>query len=208
MEGKQIKSKQRVQDFAEVYTPKHIVKDMCNLIPNEIWDDIDKTFLEPSCGNGNFLVEILDRKFQKCNTYQDGLRALESITGIDIQQDNCDETKERLLNMYKEKFSEDIEEAKSILDRKIICGDSLVIMDKWYKEELMRDLIRLAEALLERVTVKPKPDKNGKTVSVIEWHDDCSIVDYLKSAIKCAKEMEMADNMVWGALANITKSKG
>ena len=62
MAEKLIKSKQRVQDFAEVYTPSWLVKDMCDLIPQEMWNDIDKTFLEPACGNGNFLVEIFDRK--------------------------------------------------------------------------------------------------------------------------------------------------
>lgn len=180
---KLIKSKERVHDFAEVYTPSWLVKDMCNLIPQEIWDDIDKTFLEPACGNGNFLVEILNRKLNLCNTYQDGLRALKSITGIDIQADNVEETKERLLNIYQFKYSDGVETAKEILDKQIIHGDSLEIMERWYKEELMQDLETLITALIDKVTIKPKPDKNGKMVSIIEWHDDCSIGDYLKSAL-------------------------
>lgn len=183
MVEKLIKSRKRVEDFAEVYTPSWLVKDMCNLIPQEIWDDIDKTFLEPACGNGNFLVEILNRKLNLCNTYQDGLRALKSITGIDIQADNVEETKERLLNIYQSKYSDGVETAKEILDKQIIHGDSLEIMERWYKEELMQDLETLLNALIDKVTIKPKPDKNGKMVSVIEWHDDCSIGDYLKSAL-------------------------
>ena len=90
---KLIKSRERVSDFAEVYTAKREVKAMCDLIPQEQWDDIDTTFLEPACGNGNFLVEIFERKLSRCNIYQDGLRALKSITGIDIQADNCEESR-------------------------------------------------------------------------------------------------------------------
>ena len=61
-----IKSKQRVKDFAEVFTHTHIVKDMCDLIPEEVWNNIESTFLEPACGNGNFLVEIYERKLKLC----------------------------------------------------------------------------------------------------------------------------------------------
>ena len=55
-----IKSKDRVQKFAEVYTPAHIVKDMCDLIPEKLWDNIECCFLEPACGSGNFLAEIFE----------------------------------------------------------------------------------------------------------------------------------------------------
>ena len=200
---KQIKSKQRVSDFAEVYTAKREVENMCNLIPQEQWDNIDTTFLEPACGNGNFLVEVFERKLSRCNTYQDGLRALRSITGIDIQADNCEDSRERLYNMYCDKFSDGREEAKQILEKQIICGDSLAITDKWYKDELRRDIGSLAQALLEKVVVKPKPDNDGKVVSVIEWHDDCSIADYLKSALEVHKGMEMLDNKLWGIMADV-----
>ena len=203
MAEKQIKSRKRVQDFAEVYTAKREVKAMCDLIPQEQWDNIDTTFLEPTCGNGAFLVEIFERKLSRCNTYQDGLRALKSITGIDIQADNCEESRERLYNMYCEKFSDGREEAKQILEKQIICGDSLAITDKWYKDELRRDIGSLVQALLEKVVVKPKPDKDGKIVSVIEWHDDCSIADYLKSALEGHRTMEMLDNKLWGVMANV-----
>ena len=104
MPEKLIKSKQRVKDFAEVFTPKHIVKDMCDLVPAEMWVNVDTTFLEPACGTGNFLVEILERKFKLCKDWEDGLRALKSIYGIDIQQDNVEETKLRLFDMYIAEF--------------------------------------------------------------------------------------------------------
>ena len=67
MEGKQVKSKQRVADHGEVFTAEREVKAMVDLV----WKELDKgsadklmttTFLEPSCGSGNFLIEILRRK--------------------------------------------------------------------------------------------------------------------------------------------------
>ncbi len=104
MTEKLIKSKQRVSDFGEVFTPAHIVKDMCDLVPEEMWVSIDITFLEPACGTGNFLTEILARKFKLCKDWQDGLKALNSVYGIDIQADNVEETKIRLFDMYIEAF--------------------------------------------------------------------------------------------------------
>ena len=127
MSEKLIKSKQRVKDFAEVFTPKHIVKDMCDLVPEEMWVSVDTTFLEPACGTGNFLAEILERKFKLCESWEDGLRALKSVYGVDIQQDNVEETKQRLFDMYIAEFpkapalSSII--AVGILEKHIVQGD-------------------------------------------------------------------------------------
>lgn len=128
---KQIKSKDRVKKFGEVFTPPHIVSDMCGIIPSDIWENIESTFLEPTCGNGNFLVEILSRKLERCSTGQDCIKALESIYGIDILQDNVEESKQRMLNIIKSEFGLFVvDKAKQILDSHIICGDSLEIIEK------------------------------------------------------------------------------
>lgn len=127
-----IKSKERVSKFGEVFTPAHIVSDMCDLIPYEIWQNIDATFLEPSCGNGNFIVEILKRKLSICHNSDEIIRAYKSIYGIDIQQDNVEETKTRMLKMLPE--DTDINttiQIIAILQSQIICGDSLQIMKQW-----------------------------------------------------------------------------
>lgn len=127
MPEKLIKSKQRVKDFAEVFTPKHIVKDMCDLVPEEMWKNVETTFLEPACGTGNFLAEILERKFKLCENWEDGLRALKSICGIDIQQDNVEEAKGRLFEMYIKQFPKSPAIsgliAAQILEHNIVCGD-------------------------------------------------------------------------------------
>lgn len=132
----QIKSKQRVRERGEVFTAEREVKAMCDLIPeDEIWSDITKTFLEPACGTGNFLVEIFDRKLKYCKDERDGLKALASIVGIDIQQDNAEESRKRLMAIYCKAFPKANEVclllAAGILQNNIICGDSLKIMKEW-----------------------------------------------------------------------------
>ena len=130
---KLIKSRERVNKFAEVYTPMRIVRDMCDMMP-DAWDDIGKTFLEPACGNGNFLAEIFERKLKLCKGVSDGLLALRCIYGIDIQPDNVEESRQRLFDMFVAAFPSaslrDVLAAEMILERNIICGDSLKIMAK------------------------------------------------------------------------------
>ena len=130
--SKQIKSKARVNKFAEVFTAEREVKDMCDLIPSEVWEDIGSRFLEPACGNGNFLVEIFERKLNRCESAEQGLNALRSIYGIDIQQDNVEESKQRLFDMFIKQFPKapaiTAIVAAQILENNIICGDSLELM--------------------------------------------------------------------------------
>lgn len=141
---KQIKSKQRVKAFAEVFTAEREVKAMCDLIPSEIWQNIESKFLEPACGTGNFLIEILARKYKVCKTPKDGLKALASVVGIDIQADNCEECRKRLLEQYIENFptanSMAIAMAYKILQNNIICGDSLKIQEQWVKNENNKEI--------------------------------------------------------------------
>lgn len=136
---KQIKTKQRVKDFGEVFTNEREVKAMCDLINQDTWNNIASTFLEPACGNGNFLVEIYRRKLERCETEKDGLKALASIVGIDIQADNVQESRQRLKQMYVDKFPNAneiaLQMADMILKNNIMCGDSLEIMKKWQDEQ-------------------------------------------------------------------------
>ena len=136
---KQIKSKNRVKEYAEVFTAEREVKAMCDLISSDIWENAKSTFLEPACGTGNFLVEILSRKYSQCKTEKDGLKALASVVGIDIQQDNVEECRERLLRQYIERFPNANElsviMASGILKNNIICGNSLEIMKKWEEKQ-------------------------------------------------------------------------
>jgi hypothetical protein len=106
----QIKTRTRVRDLAEVYTHERELNAMLNLIPDMFPSgsnpgDHDRTFLEPACGSGNFLEAILRRKLHTVTTTRYGrgeryehrvLRCLASIYGIDIDQENVLEARDRL----------------------------------------------------------------------------------------------------------------
>ena len=128
---KQVKSKDRVKEVGEVFTDSREVNAMLGLIPNIT---IDMTFLEPTCGNGNFVVEIMKRKFDLCKKKSDYIRALKSVIAIDIMADNIAESKKRIKKMIVERFGRDFVNWASvnrILKKNIVCGDSLEIMKGW-----------------------------------------------------------------------------
>ena len=105
----QIKNRNRVRDLAEVYTHHREVTAMLDLVPDmfpseEAPDNLDKTFLEPAAGHGNFLVEILRRKLAavaparyRSEEYEHRiLRCLASIYGIDIDAENVTDSRRRM----------------------------------------------------------------------------------------------------------------
>lgn len=122
------KSKERVRKYGEVYTPEWVVSKMCDMLETESADafsDPAKTFLEPSCGNGNFLVEIFLRKLKSCESPHDGIAALDTIYGVDILVDNVDESRARLRKMYEDRFGCVPESVDKILEKNIVCGNFL-----------------------------------------------------------------------------------
>lgn len=155
----QIKSKKRVADFGEVFTGKREVNAMLNLLPETIWHNITATFLEPACGNGNFLAEILSRKLnavlellsakkikKKHQAFNYGfyaIGAVSSIYGIEILPDNCHECRERLLNLFTEHYQTHFKETdpniikvvKYLLGQNIVGGDALfntpIVFSEW-----------------------------------------------------------------------------
>lgn len=122
-----IKSKRRVRDFGEVFTAEREVKAMCDLLPDEMWET-GHTFLEPCCGNGNFLVEILRRKLDRCADSQAASAAVSDIFGIDIQQDNVAESRARMAAIVAERYPE--LDVRGILERNIVCADALKLMEE------------------------------------------------------------------------------
>ena len=134
-----IKSKQRVAESGEVFTPRWTVKEMMDMEGiKEFSYELDKTFLEPSCGNGNFLIQILARKLIAASI-ADGefdiniIKGVASIYGVDIAADNIAESRERMLNAIKEYYAQEGVELSSnvektikyILYRNIILGNTL-----------------------------------------------------------------------------------
>jgi hypothetical protein len=84
----------RVKATGEVFTPAELVREMLEQIPIEQFQDPTKTFLDNSCGDGQFLGEVLIRKMENGSTFE---QALSTIYGVDLMIDNVDLCRERLL---------------------------------------------------------------------------------------------------------------
>lgn len=141
-EKKQVKSKKRVADHGEVFTNEREVNAMLDLVKHET-ERIDSRFLEPACGNGNFLAEVLRRKLKVVdqrysNNQMDWERyaviAVSSIYGVDILEDNAKECRERLYTifddfytaLFKDKCKEECRRSiRFLFDRNILWGDAL-----------------------------------------------------------------------------------
>jgi SAM-dependent methyltransferase len=145
----QIKSRERVRDLAEVYTHDREVNAMLDLVPDMFPSardpgNTDRTFLEPACGHGNFLVEILRRKlaFVTPQRYGRGerfehraLRCLASVYGIDINDGNVRESRERMRSVVGAHVEGHLgasgptagfgDAVEAILATNVICADTL-----------------------------------------------------------------------------------
>ena len=127
-------------EHGEVYTNEREVNAMLDLVQSEC-EKIDATFLEPACGNGNFLVEILRRKLvviredtSQAQWEDASVRAVKSIYGVDILPDNIEESRERMYKIWEAEYMARFgiacqrrvcEEVKEVLGQNIICGDFL-----------------------------------------------------------------------------------
>lgn len=144
---RQVVSRKRVADHGEVYTAKREVNAMLDLVKEET-ERIDSRFLEPACGNGNFLVEILRRKMEAVrrqyakNRYeydQASAMAVSSMYGVELLPDNVEECRQRLLLQYLEtyqqhlscKTSPELERCiRFLLCKNILCGDALTMLQQ------------------------------------------------------------------------------
>lgn len=138
MAEKHIVSRKRVIDHGEVYTQPREVNAMLDLVKQET-ERIDSRFLEPACGTGNFLAEILNRKLDVVERRYGkspgeferySFIAVSSIYGIDILQDNVEACRERLFSIVQRRCTmlfnnEFLHAIKYLLKRNIIWGDAL-----------------------------------------------------------------------------------
>jgi SAM-dependent methyltransferase len=145
---RQIKTKQRVADYGEVYTAPREVNAMLDLVKQET-ERIESRFLEPACGTGNFLLEVLSRKLARIvSRYAQGpaaarleyeryaVSAVSSLYGIDILEDNVLQCRSRLFALFQTRYidhfglfqNDDLPQTvQYILDRNIIRGDALTL---------------------------------------------------------------------------------
>jgi len=151
---KQVKSKKRVADHGEVFTNEREVNAMLDLVKQET-ERIESRFLEPACGNGNFLAEVLRRKLHIVDSrytknQNDWERyaviAVSSIYGVEILQDNAQECRERLFEifdkhytlLYKNKCKDECRRSiQYLLQRNILWGDALDFCNPITKEPIV-----------------------------------------------------------------------
>lgn len=124
-----LSKRERVRKYGEVFTTPEIVSRMCDMLEEESPGafGIEKTFLEPTCGEGVFILEILRRKFAGCRTREDYRVAIESVYGFEIQADNVEKCIENVTALCGEYFMPTKEDLQTISDHVILC-DGLKVM--------------------------------------------------------------------------------
>jgi SAM-dependent methyltransferase len=144
----QVRSRARVRRLAEVFTHQREIDAMLDLMP-AAFTDLDVRFLEPACGSGNFLVEVLRRKLRLvsaagCASREQYeyrlLRAIASIYGVDISPENIVEARARMVHVLLERYQADagamrptagfLNATVLILGANVVHGDTLNASDK------------------------------------------------------------------------------
>jgi len=208
-EKKQVKSKKRVADHGEVFTNDREVNAMLDLVKHET-ERIDSRFLEPACGNGNFLAEVLRRKLKVVdqrygNNQMDWERyaviAVSSIYGVDILEDNAQECRVRLYQIFddlytshfKDKCKEDCRRSiRFLFDRNILWGDALdftnpatkqpIVFSEWsaVNGSMLKRRDYMFKFLVEKSHQFSLFNDEGNPAAIDEPVKDFPLIHYLK----------------------------
>ena len=108
------RDKSRVKSTGEVFTPTPLVQEVLDQLDTDLYTDSEKTFLDPSCGDGQFLSEILIRKVESGIDFEE---ALKTIYGVDLMPDNVKLCQDRLLCGR--------EDLRHIVEQNIVCADGV-----------------------------------------------------------------------------------
>lgn len=206
----QVKSRKRIQDHGEVFTNEREVNAMLDMVKQET-DRIESRFLEPACGNGNFLAEVLRRKLAVvASRYRKSPHeymryafvAVTSIYGVDIMQDNVIECRERLFEIVSSEAKlairanvkdDFLKAVRFVLDKNILCGDALTLKDKqgnpitfteW--SVVTGDLVKRRDYRLDELLSghDEQPSLFGSSGSAVtKWEFDEEINAFIPSAI-------------------------
>jgi hypothetical protein len=208
-EKKQVKSKKRVADHGEVFTNDREVNAMLDMVKHET-ERIDSRFLEPACGNGNFLAEVLRRKLKVvdqryANNQMDWERyaviAVSSIYGVDILEDNAQECRLRLYQIFddlytshfKDKCKEDCRRSiRFLFDRNILWGDALdftnpatkqpIVFSEWnaVNGSMLKRRDYMFKFLVEKSHQFSLFNDEGNPAAIDEPVKDFPLIHYLK----------------------------
>jgi hypothetical protein len=117
------RSEERIKQNGEVFTPLPLVDEILGKLPEDVWQP-EKTFIDNSCGDGNFLVRVVETKIAKGHP---ALKALSTTFGVDLMPDNVEECRRRLLNaaLPHLKTPKEKKAAAIIVATNIVCADAL-----------------------------------------------------------------------------------
>ena len=105
----------------EFFTPYSIIKKMCDKISEEDWSDPEKTFCEPCFGNGQFILAII---YKRLMSGVDLMTTLKTLFGVELMEDNVQETKDRILDMLdKMEIEYHRPSVMKILNKNLVCSD-------------------------------------------------------------------------------------
>lgn len=206
---KQVKSKKRVTDHGEVFTNEREVNAMLDLVKHET-ERIDSRFLEPACGNGNFLAEVLrrklnivDQRYSKSQIEWEryAVIAVSSIYGVDILEDNAQECRERLFKIFDERYTtlfkdkckdECRRSIKFLFGRNILWGDALdftnpvtkqpIIFSEWsaVNGSMLKRRDYMFKFLVEKTHQFSLFNDEGNPAAIDEPVKDYPLVHFLK----------------------------
>jgi hypothetical protein len=204
----QVKSKKRVADHGEVFTNEREVNAMLDLVKHET-ERIDSRFLEPACGNGNFLAEVLRRKLivvdsryskSQIEWERYSVSAVSSIYGVDILEDNAKECRDRLLGIYTDWYSktfkqvqhECIRSVRFLLSRNILWGDALdftnpetkqpIVFSEWraVNGSMLKRRDYMFKFLVEKTHQFSMFNDEGNAAAIDEPVKDFPLIHFLK----------------------------
>lgn len=205
MAEKQVKSKERVANHGEVFTGEREVKAMCDLVKQET-ERIESRFLEPACGNGNFLAEVLRRKLEVVKhrygkspfDYERySVLAMMSLYGVDILEDNTEECRQRLFKIWDQKYTasakgqatEQCREAvRFILSKNILCGDALTMLQADGSPIIFVEWSLVTGSQVKRRDFRLDELLNGhekqRTIFMSDWEYDDEVQAFIPSPIQ------------------------
>ena len=202
---KQVKSKKRISDHGEVFTSEREVNAMLDMVKHES-ERIESRFLEPACGDGNFLAEVLRRKLEivkarhrkNADDYERySVLAVTSIYGVELLEDNTLECRKRLFNIWNEEYSkicgknannECRESVKFILEKNILNGDALSLRQRNSNPIVFAEWTLLNGVLLKRRDYRLDEILEGHeeqmTIFMSDWEYDEEIKAMIPKPIK------------------------
>ena len=140
--AKQIKSRERVTEHGEVFTNEREVNAMLDMVQSEC-ERIESRFLEPACGDGNFLAEVLRRKLTQvkkrygksaADYERNAFVAVSSLYGVDILMDNAEACRKRLFEIFSDEYAKAcknqiniafLNAVRTVINTNILCGNAL-----------------------------------------------------------------------------------